>query len=320
MLPLIFQFISSACIIALAGFALARTTDRFADLTGLGRLFVGGLFLAGATSMPELMVDINAIMIGKPDLAIGDLLGSSLINLSIFCLIVLLYPLKNFSIFTSGNQFSAVFALIMTTLVGLVISTKLNLQIFGISIFLWFVLIIYLIGMIWLFKNQAPSPKVKRNPLSFFKVSMIAIEYFVSIIVIIFIAPLFVSAADQLAELSGLGHSFIGTTLVAFTTSLPELVTTLAAFQLRQPQLAIGNIFGSNAFNMILFLPLDFLYNQSLFISAASTHLITVFAIILSTAWILMPKPYPKYKERNHYLLVLTTVLLSMGLIYYLSH
>jgi len=66
-------------------------------------------------------------------------------------------------------------------------------------------------------------------------------------------APYLVKASDQIVQLSGMHHHFIGTTLVALSTSLPELVTTIVAFRMGSPDLALGNIFGSNAFNMIMF-------------------------------------------------------------------
>ncbi len=77
------QFVLSAAVIVAAGVALTRFGDAIADLTGLGRLIVGSILLAGATSLPELTVDISAVRFGLPDLAVGDLMGSSLFNLLI---------------------------------------------------------------------------------------------------------------------------------------------------------------------------------------------------------------------------------------------
>ena len=90
-----------------------------------------------------------------------------------------------------------------------------------------------------------------------------AIAGFAVCALVIFIAgPFLAHSADDLARLSGLGGSFVGTTLVAFSTSLPELVATLAALRLGAHDLAIGNVFGSNAFNMILLAPLDMVHTK----------------------------------------------------------
>lgn len=84
-------------------------------------------------------------------------------------------------------------------------------------------------------------------------------------------SPFLAQAAGQLAEASGLGGTFIGTTLVALATSLPELVATLVPICLGAADLAIGNLFGSNAFNMLL-LPLDLAFPGSLLAGVSQTH------------------------------------------------
>ena len=81
------QFIVCAGIIILAGTFLTRYADAIAEITKLGRLVVGSVLLAGATSLPELTVDISAVRLGLADLAVGDLLGSSLMNLLILALL-----------------------------------------------------------------------------------------------------------------------------------------------------------------------------------------------------------------------------------------
>jgi cation:H+ antiporter len=68
---------------------------------------------------------------------------------------------------------------------------------------------------------------------------------------ILLAAPYLIRAADEIARSSGLGHTFVGTTLVALCTSLPELVATLTAVRIGSADLALGNIFGSNTFNML---------------------------------------------------------------------
>ena len=83
MLLISLEFAILAGIVVAAGIVLAHFADRIADITRLGHLLVGSVLLAGATSLPELTVDITAIRLNMPDLAAGDLLGSSLMNLLI---------------------------------------------------------------------------------------------------------------------------------------------------------------------------------------------------------------------------------------------
>src|SRR5690606_5153143 len=84
-----------------------------------------------------------------------------------------------------------------------------------------------------------------------------------SALAILVAAPYLAEAAGAIADLSGLGKTFIGSTLVAFSTSLPELVSTMAAVRMGAFDLAIGNVFGSNSYNMIVLVPLDFLHEGS---------------------------------------------------------
>jgi cation:H+ antiporter len=92
---------------------------------------------------------------------------------------------------------------------------------------------------------------------------------------ILIAGPFLAHAADELAVTTGLGGTFVGTTLVAFSTSLPELVSSFAALRMGAHDLAIGNIFGSNAFNMILLLPLDLVHPGPLFAAISPIHAIT---------------------------------------------
>lgn len=116
------------------------------------------------------------------------------------------------------------------------------------------------------------------------------------------------------------GNSFIGTTLVALCTSLPELVASLAALRIGAFDLAVGNVFGSNAFNMILLVPLDMLCPGSLLASVHPVHVVSVLAAILATAIAIMGQLYtPESRYRliePDAWLVLAVVLGSLGLVY----
>src|SRR3990172_12419645 len=88
----ILAFLLSGAVVVVAGSVLARMADAISEHTGLGRLWVGAVLLAAATSLPELATDVAAVRIGAPDLAVGDLFGSSLANMLILALIDLLLP------------------------------------------------------------------------------------------------------------------------------------------------------------------------------------------------------------------------------------
>lgn len=333
MILVLLQFLISALIIVLAGYFLTKYADRIAELTGWGRMFVGGLLLAGATSLPELTVDLKAVQMDLPDLAVGDLLGSSLFNLLILASLDFAFPSAfrrtAFSSQYIHHSLAAVTSILLTAIVGIGIVSQLDISIFGVSIFSWSVVGAYLFGLRLIFKegqqNQAPQYVATEFLGIFNKRPFIiaVIGYISSTLVIILTAPYLIHAADELAKLSGLGHTFIGTTLVALTTSLPELVATVAAFRMGSPDLAIGNIFGSNSFNMILFFPLDLLYPHVLFTKVRTLHAITALGVVAATSIAVMGQLYRK-KERSRFSepsseMVVVVILVFLYLLFFLN-
>lgn len=334
----VLQFFLSALIIVFAGVYLTKFADKIADVTGWGKMFVGSLLLAGATSLPELMVDINAVKLDLPDLAVGDLLGSSLFNLLILATLDFAFPSAfrrtAFSPVFLHHSLAAVMTIILTAIVGIGIASRLETSFMSVSLFSWAVLVVYLYGLRLMYiegnhqshleaettaLNASPSSDLsKHKPILF-----AFLGYITSSLVIMAAAPYLVHAADELAKQSGLGHTFIGTTLLALATSLPELVSTLAAFRIGAPDLALGNIFGSNAFNMILFIPLDFMYAKALFSSVRSIHAVTALSVIAATGVAIMGQLYRK-KERSRFTepsseIVVVVIVIFLILLYWLK-
>lgn len=282
------QFAISSAIIIVAGIALAKTADAIAEYTGLGRVLVGSLLLAGATSLPELAVDIHAVRMGEPNLAVGDLLGSSLFNILILALTdsFFRHPRRAFSKEFAHHTQSAVLSLNLTALVGIgIVSRFSSFTVGGIGFFSWIVFFVYLIGARFIFvhesdKDALPFSKRLRDPSNRKALVRSLLGFGAAASVILIAAPYLVDAADKIATETGLGHTFVGTTLIALSTSLPELVATVAAFRIGAPDLALGNIFGSNTFNMLLLFPLDAFYDGDLFLAVQPAHALTAFGVI----------------------------------------
>jgi len=324
------QFLVLAAIVAGAGTALARAADLIADATGLGRLLVGSVLLAAATSLPELAVDVAAVRAGHTDLAAGDLLGSSLMNLSILAAIDLCRRngRKMLSREAASHALSATLAIAVTGLAGCAILTAGKLPavgLVGIGGWSWAILVAYLLGARMLFVDQRISARlaVDQVPSAPRGVWRAGVVFLCSAVVLVMVGPRLAEVAAELAERSGLGGTFVGTTLVAVTTSLPELVATLVAVRLGAVDLAIGNVFGSNAFNMIMFVPLDAVCPGSLFQAVSSAHAVTAFAVIVATAITILGQLY--HVERRvpliepDALLVLCVIGGALALVFHLS-
>ncbi len=330
MIPLFVQFSLSATAMILAAIFLTRATDRIAQIANFGRLFSGSILLAGATSLPELLVDISAVKADMPDLAVGDLMGSSLMNLLILAIADLSHrnPNKMFSRAGAQHALSAAVSINMTVLACIAIFlgaelTNLNVGDVGlgaIAIAIFYVLGYRLIFYDSNFVKHPQPPKLDKNWKSLFGAVTL---YLLSAVTIFFAAPHLALSAGKVATVTGLSKTFIGSSMLALCTSLPEIVSTYAAVRMGAFDLAVGNIFGSNSFNMILLLPLDFIHEGNLLGSVSRNHILTGLSVILASSVAVMGQLYQVEKrtkiiEPDAFAIILI-VLIAFWILYYLG-
>ncbi|HET6424147.1 MAG TPA: hypothetical protein VFG20_10715 [Planctomycetaceae bacterium] len=307
----VITFVVCSLIVVVAGTALARCGDAIAELTGFGRLLVGSILIAGATSLPELVVDITAIRNHMPDLAVGDLLGSSLMNLLILAGLDAWYhsARRAFSRESIGHALSAMAGILTTSLVifGIAGGARFGrFSLLDISPILWFVGAAYLFSVRLIFHDQQLARLSQKEVLAAepqpdagMTLRTAVIGFSMAALVIIIVGPFLSTSAGVIADQSGLGRTFVGTTLVALTTSLPELVASIVAIRMGAFDLAAGNIFGSNAFNMLLLLPLDALHPGSLIAAISPDHIVTGAAMIAVTSIAVIGQLYGESKRRR---------------------
>lgn len=309
MLAPLFQFLICAAVIIVAGTFLSKYADAIAELTGLGRLLVGSVLLAGATSLPELTVDISAVRLGAVDLAVGDLLGSSLMNLLILAVLDLSHHSRGrmLSKQAAAHALSGAVSAALTCVIALGLLTGKWLgayAVLGISPAIYALVVAYLLGVRLVYLDQriahrtaADEGATPHEPLASMTLGKALVGFAACAGAILLAGPFMAHAADELAARSGLGGTFVGTTLVAFSTSLPELVSSLAALRMGAHDLAIGNVFGSNAFNMLLLAPLDLVHPGPLLAAVSSNHVVTCVAAVLATQVAVMGQLYQAEKR-----------------------
>ena len=269
----------------------------------IGKLFVGSILLAGATSLPEFLVDVSAIKQGMPDLAVGDLLGSSLMNLLILAVADILHknPKKMFSRASAQHALSSTISINLTVITGIFIFLGPKVKEFNIGELGFGPLLIgitYLLSLRLIYHSRPSDDGPRENTGRKGKGLPLAIMIYLASAAVIFVAaPYLAEAAGQIAESSGLGKTFVGTTLVALCTSLPELVSTLTAVRMGAFDLAVGNIFGSNAFNMVLLVPLDFIHSGNLLASVSHSHVLSALSVILATSLVTIGQLYHQEKR-----------------------
>jgi len=294
-------FLITAGVIVVAGTWLSHFADELAEATGLGRLLIGSILLAGATSLPELSVDVSAIRAGMTDLAVGDLMGSCLFNLLILAVLDLTVHSRGrlLSHQAARHALSGNVSALAMGLFGLALLSRPVLgerEVVGISYGLFPILLAYALGVRLVYYDQRAS-RLEASPPSEPQPApkpwtRSALGFALAAAVIIVAGPFLSHSAGHIAEATGLGKTFVGTTMVAFSTSLPELVASLAALRMGAYDLAIGNIFGSNAFNMLLMVVLDLVHTGPLLAAVSPGHAITCVAAIIATLIVVLGQLY----------------------------
>jgi cation:H+ antiporter len=265
-------FLVSSALIVFAATQLARFADVIAVRTRLGGMFVGILLLAGATSLPELLTTISSLAQGVPNLAAGSLLGSNLFNMFLLAVLDLLH--RKDRILRKAAMKHALTGSLTIFLIALVvffILADIPAHIGWVGLDGIAIILAYGIG-VWLIQTSQPRRSIGAAeelpvPEGTLPLRSGLVGFGIAALGLTVVTPLMVRSSAGIAEITGLGTTFVGTTLVALVTSLPELVATIAAVRLGSDDMAIGNLFGSNMFNMLAIGLTDVFYLQGRFLA-----------------------------------------------------
>jgi cation:H+ antiporter len=280
------EFIFSAAVIVFAATQLAKYGDIIAVRTRLGGMFIGLLLLAGATSLPEVLTTVSSLSQGVPNLAAGNLLGSNMFNMVMLAVIDLAGQQQR--VLRKAALKHALTGSLSTMLIAIVvffILAKIEIQVGWVGLDSILLMLAYGVAIYLIQQNASPLAAVDTEiPVKFPSLLRGILGFLVAAAVLAVITPMMVGSSVAIAEITGLGASFVGTTLVALVTSLPEVVTTLAALKLGADDMAIGNLFGSNMFNMFALGLTDLFFVQGRFLSIIDPAflLVSVIGLIMT--------------------------------------
>lgn len=287
------EFILCSSVIVVSGTMLSRYGDVIAEKTGLSRAWIGLILMASVTSLPELITGISSVTIADvPNIALGDIMGSCVFNLSIIALMDILHGRKPiFSESEHGHILSAGFGIILISIASISILANANIPAIGyIGFYTPAIIIIYFIGIrsVFLFEKrrlkQFVGEMVQTLRYEHITTKAAVVKYAINGLFIIGAAAWLPFVGERLAEETGLGRSFIGTVFIALTTSLPEVVVSIAALKIGATDMAIANLFGSNIFNIFILAIDDIFYIKGpLFAHVSVNHAITGFMAVLMT-------------------------------------
>jgi len=252
------HFALLAAVIVAAGTRLSHHADIIAEKSGLGRTWIGVILIASVTSVPELATGISAIVVVEaPDLAVGDILGSCMFNLLIVALMDFFgggEPIATRA--HPGQVVAAGFSILLLSIVALSLLGGHAFPAVGwIGLPTLLVLVGYLLAMRTIFGHEkARLAKEIAVPLHYASISLrrAVTRYILFASVLIVSASLLPRVGARISVESGLGDTFTGNLLIAAATSLPELVVCFTALRMGAVDLALGNILGSNLFNMVI--------------------------------------------------------------------
>ncbi len=325
----ILGFIACAGVIIYSGTKLSYYGDKIADLTGMGKVWVGLILMASVTSLPELITGISSVAIIKePDLAAGDIFGSCIFNLLILSVLDARLKKPLFSIVKSSHIVAAIFGIILLTVAGIAIYLSKEIpSVLWISSFTFALFAIYILSVWGIFKYEhnsqieSPTEVITQTASQSAELKKAVRGYALHALIVIGTAVFLPYFGEHIASETGLGNSFFGTLFIAAATSLPELVVSLAALRMGSTDMAVGNLLGSNIFNMFILGIDDIFYREgSLFKNIAPSHLLSVFVTIIMTAVVVLGLLFkPKKKQVWHFSVdTFSILLLYLALILYL--
>ena len=315
------QLAGAAAIILAASNYLARSADVIALKTGLGRSFVGVVLLATATSLPELGTGVSAItLVGEPDLAAGDAFGSNLVNLLLIALLDIYW--RGGPILGRVSATAAV-----TGMLGIAVISIAAIAMFVHTATDWFswwhvspftiVLGAVLIGAMFLiYVSGVSRDGPEGSPEAYASASLAGsvLAYLVSAAVIIGAAVWLARTGEAITHAMGWEASFVGTQFLALSTSLPELAASFAAIRINAPELALGNLLGSNLFNMGFVLAMDdlVLVGSPLWSAISPVHAVTAVFAILMTSVVVIALVVRREERRKSFLTMESGALIAL--------
>ena len=315
MMELVFQFtllVVGLILLWKMGELCVRNALGFSSLYGIHQFTVGFLIFAISTGFPEISSAIMSTFTGVPELSVGDLLGSSFVNMSLILGIIAVVG-KNLAIAPPlrKNLFK-VLALISLIVIWFLIDQTGN-------VITAFILIALYIGSAFWFQlgiskeeakeeiGEIEEAMEKEEKKAFLSPKLdILFKLFGSLALLLLSSWITVHAATQIATLMGVNLALLGGTLIAIGTSFPELVLEIHAIRRKEYALALGDLFGSRLLNISFILGLLMLFNKELDLSYVWHILPFIGAILIWTTFALFRKREISWKDGIVFLGVFT--------------
>jgi cation:H+ antiporter len=320
------SFLLCFVIITFAGYALSRYGDILAEKTGISSSWIGLSLLATATSLPELATGISAVtVVNVPDIAVGDVLGSTVFNLLILVLLDALYQRETiYSRAAQGHILSAALGALLIGFTGfsLILDQAGMSPAWGhVGVYTPIIVLVYLAAMRSIHRYEKATldkyteTSAERYPEVTLREAIGG--YLVAAIFVIVAGSFLPFIASDISDMMDWDQSFVGSFFVAAATSAPEVVVTIAALKLGAIDMAIANLLGSNLFDILILAVDDMFYVKGpLLANVDYSHTITAFTAVMMSLLVIIGLIF---RPQRRSVLKLTWISLSLLLLYILN-
>lgn len=275
-----------------------------AENTGLGRNWIGLVLLATVTSLPELITGVSAVTFNDlPDMAVSGTLGSCMFNMMVIAALDLFSKQRPVSYMVhQGHILSAGFGIVMVgfaaidILFGKYLPAVSWLNSIGPTSLIYFIVYLLAMRLIYSYEQQRVHEfvgEIANTQLSRKSLRSSSAAFFLHSLVIVAAACYLPEIGEQIGRSTGWGQSFIGSSLIAITTSLPEITVSITAARLGSFDMAVANLLGSNLFNVFILAIIDLCYSKGpLLRSVSQINTLTAITAMISMAIVIIGLTY----------------------------
>jgi len=320
------QLLLCIAVIGYAGYFLSRYGDIIAEKSGISASWIGLILLSTATSLPELVTGISSVTFADaPDIAVGDVLGSTVFNLAILVMLDALYKRETlYSKAAQGHILSASLGTLLIAFAGfslLLDHAGLSPALGHVGFYSPFIAMVYLVAMraVYSYEHRTLAEYTEESAERYPGVTLrTAIKgYAWAAIAVVMAGSWLPFIAKDISNLMGWGQSFVGTLLVAAVTSAPEAAVTLSALRIGALDMAIANLLGSNMFDIVILAIDDLLYTKGpLLVNVDISHALTAFTAVMMSALVAVGLIF---RPQGRVVLGLTWVSLGLFMLYVIN-
>ena len=311
MILVFFLFVSILVIIL--SIKLSVYADEITKTTNISKNIVGGVLVAGITSLPELVTCLSSIYLKNYYLAFGDILGGNLFNISIICFFDIIF-IKKF-IFNKTNSSSLIYILLLINYIFIYLSLS---SVFSISLFNIGIPSIIIIATYMYYLKHVNNCEEKESVKCINK-GIIILKFIITSIILVITSILLTFIVNKLSIMyPSVSSSFIGAIFLGITTSMPEVVTFITLIKLNNYSMALLDIIGSNLFNLLIIAIGDLVMLNDKIYNYADRQSFFILILCIVTTFISMLQN--KIKLKNKFLYIIPSIIVFILYIVFLIY